>query len=86
MTSVNIKELKANLSSYIDKASRGEKVIITDCGKEVALMVSISKERRYIRSLIDAQKAKWNGGKPAGIKGIRIKGKPLSKTILEGRH
>lgn len=83
---VGIKELKAKLSSYVDKASHGEKIIITDHGKEVALIVPISSERHAISSLMEANKAKWDGGKPSGLKGIHIKGKPLSETILEERR
>ncbi|OGQ56431.1 MAG: prevent-host-death protein [Deltaproteobacteria bacterium RIFCSPLOWO2_02_FULL_53_8] len=86
MLTVGIKELKAGLSGYVDKASGGETVVITDRGKEVALIVPISDERRALASLVDSDKAKWAGGKPAGMKGIRIKGKPLSSTVLEERR
>lgn len=86
MISVGIKELKAKLSSYVDKVRHGEEVVITDHGKEVALVKPISKERKAIESLVTSNKAKWSGGKPEGVKGIRIKGKPLSKTVLEERR
>lgn len=85
MTSVGIKELKAKLSSYIDKVTKGEQVIITEHGREVAIIIPISKERKAIRSLIDSGKAHWSGGKPKGLTGIKIKGKPLSETVLEER-
>lgn len=86
MKKISKQELKTKLRIYLDKASHGEKVVITDHGKEVALLIPVPNERHIIRSLMDAKKAQWNGGKPAGIKGIRIKGKSLSKTILEERH
>ncbi|MBI5747240.1 MAG: type II toxin-antitoxin system prevent-host-death family antitoxin [Nitrospirae bacterium] len=86
MLSIGIKELKAKLSSFVEKASHGEKVVITDHGREVALIVPISSERSAVKALIEANKAKWKGGKPIGIKGIHIKGKLLSETILEERH
>lgn len=86
MTSVGIKELKAKLSSYIDKVYKGEQVIITEHGREVAIISPISKERRVIQSLIESGKAHWAGGKPKGLAGIKIKGKPLSETILEERR
>ncbi len=85
MISVGIKELKAKLSSYVDKVRNGEEVVITDRGKEVALVIPISKERHTIKSLINSGKAKWSGGKPTGMKGIKIKGKSLSETVLEDR-
>ena len=86
MTSVGIKDLKAKLSSYIDKVYKGEKVIITEHGREVAIIIPISKERKVIRSLVDSGKAHWAGGKPKGLAGVKIKGKPLSETILEERR
>lgn len=86
MTSVGIKELKAKLSSYIDKVYKGEQVIITEHGREVAMIIPISKERSVIRSLIVSGKAHWAGGKPKGLEGVKIKGKPLSETILEERR
>lgn len=86
MISVGIKELKAKLSSYVDKVRHGEEVVITDHGKEVALVKPISKERKAIESLVTYSKAKWSGGKPEGVRGVRIKGKSLSKTVLEERR
>ena len=86
MISVGIKELKTKLSSYVDKVRQGEEVVITEHGKEVALVVPISKERKALKSLIDAGRAKWSGGKPEGIDNVKIKGKPLSKTVLEERR
>lgn len=86
MYSVGIKELKAKLSGYVNKASQGEQIVITEHGKEVALIVPISEERHAVTILKQERKARWDGGKPAGIKGIRIKGKPLSETVLEERR
>ena len=86
MISAGIRELKARLSSYIDKVGRGEHVVITEHGREVALLIPISKERRAIGSLIESGKAQWTGRKPLGLKGIKIRGKPISETILEERR
>jgi prevent-host-death family protein len=85
MTSVGIKELKAKLSSYIDRIYKGGQVIITEHGREVAMLVPISKERKAMTSLIESGKAHWSGGKPKGLEGIKIKGRPLSETILGER-
>lgn len=86
MISVGVKELKAKLSSYVDKVRHGEEVVITEHGKEVALVVPITRERKAVKSLLESGRAKWSGGKPTGVEGIRIKGKPLSKTVLEERR
>lgn len=86
MVSAGIKEIKAKLSSYIDTVNKGEQVVVTEHGKEVAMIVPISEERKAIRALIEAGKAHWNGGKLRGLIGIKIKGKPLSETVLEERR
>jgi prevent-host-death family protein len=85
MVLVGIKELKAKLSSYIDKVATGEPVVITEHGREVAMIVQISRERKIIKSLIESGLTNWAGGKPKGLRGIKIKGEPLSQTILQER-
>jgi prevent-host-death family protein len=84
--SVGIKELKAKLSRYVAQAKEGQEIIITEHGKDVALMIPLSRERRLVKSLMTEGKANWSGGKPKGTAGIRIKGKALSKTVIEDRR
>jgi prevent-host-death family protein len=86
MITVGVKELKSKLSSFIARAREGEEIVITDHGKDVALITPLSRERRVVKSLMDKGKAKWAGGKPGGTAGIRIKGKALSKTVVEDRR
>ena len=28
----------------------------------------------------------WNGGKPAGLRGVRLRGRPISQTVIEDRR
>ena len=86
MISVGIKELKARLSGYVDKARLGEEIVVTDRGKEVALLIPVSRERKTVKQLVESGKAAWSGGKPAGMKGIKAKGGLFAKTVLEGRR
>lgn len=86
MISVGVKELKAKLSSFVARAREGEEIVITDHGKDVALIMPLSRERRVVKSLMEKGKAKWAGEKPEGTAGIRIKGKALSKTVIEDRR
>ncbi len=86
MLSAGIKELKARLSSYIDKVRQGELVIVTEHGEEVAVLVPISEERKHVLSLVRKGVAHWSGNKPKGLGGIRIKGQPLSDRVLEERR
>jgi len=86
MLTVGIKEFKAKLSSYVEKVSAGEEVVITDHGREVALLGPSSRERKAVRVLMDSGKVQWSGGKPKGASGTRIKGKPLADTVIEERR
>jgi prevent-host-death family protein len=86
MIAVGLRELKARLSSYVGKARRGEEVVVTDRGKEVAVIVPISKERQALSRLANGGKVRMPAGKPKGARGVRIKGKPLSETVLEDRR
>jgi prevent-host-death family protein len=86
MISVGIKELKDKLSGYVDKVRHGEEVVVTDRGKEIALLTPISREREAVKELLESGKAKWSGGKPTGLRGIKAKGKSLSRSIIEERR
>ena len=86
MISVGIKELKEKLSSYVDKARHGEEIVVTDRGKEIALVLPISRERSAVKQLVGSGRASWTGGKPVGVKGIKAKGGSVAKTVLEDRR
>jgi prevent-host-death family protein len=86
LNTVGIRELKAKLSSYIDKARNGQQIVITDHGLEVAVLNPVTIERRAIMSLVKEGDAHWSGGRPRGLDGIKIRGKAISETILEERQ
>ncbi|MZP54151.1 MAG: type II toxin-antitoxin system prevent-host-death family antitoxin [Bacteroidales bacterium] len=87
MKIVGIRELKEKLSAYIDEVQTGKIILVTDRGKEVALLSPLSSEFRLLRVLGKSGKARWAGGKPQGLnKEVIIEGKPLSSTILEERE
>lgn len=86
MHTVGIRELKTHLSTYIGYASQGEEVVVTDHGREVALLVPITAERRAVLGLVAEGAANWSGGKPAGLAGTKIKGEPLAATVIADRR
>ncbi len=86
MVAVGVRELKAKLSRYIARVESGEEVVVTERGKEVAILCPISTERRMVQDLVRTGKARWRGGKPRGLEGVRIKGGPVSRTVLESRR
>jgi len=86
MVSAGIKELKARLSSYVDRVRQGEPVIVTEHGEEVAILVPISEERKHILALVKNGVAHWSGNKPKGLNGMHVKGQLLSERVLGERR
>jgi len=86
MISVGIRELKMRLSEYVRKAARGEEIMVTARGREVASLVPVTRERRALKRLVDDGRARMLVGKPRGAHGLSVKGKPLSDTVIEDRR
>lgn len=89
METVGIKELKNNLSRYLKKVKSGERIIVTDRKKEVALITPLIKEpvEEEILRLIQNGAASWSGGKPKGMpKRIISRGKRVSDAVLQDRR
>lgn len=86
METVGIRELKARLSEYLQLARKGQRIVITDRGKEVAAIGPVGPERNALEELVASGKAKWSGKKPVGLKGVRVKGKSVSDAVLEDRR
>ncbi len=86
METVGIRDLKARLSEYVSKARQGARIVITDHGKDVAELIPISAERQAIKRLESARRVNWAGGKPTGVKGIKVRGKTVSETLIEDRR
>jgi prevent-host-death family protein len=82
----SIRQLKANLSSYIKKAAGGEAVTVSVHNRPVARIVPIRADSRS--KLAELPGIRWNGGKPAGLpKGETLrKGVSLSAWVREDRR
>ncbi len=86
MMTVGIRELKAHLSHYVRLARQGERVIVTDRGREVAELRAVTPLHPGLKELIDSGVVKWSGGKPSAFPHpIKIRGGPISDTVLELR-
>jgi prevent-host-death family protein len=86
MTKVGIKELKAKLSEYVERARSGEMVVVTDRGEPVAELVPLSPTKRRLLQLVEAGELSWGGGKPKGLRGIVVRGEPMSETVIKARR
>ena len=89
MISVGVRELKENLSRYLKRVKSGERILVTDRKKELAIIVpySIDGEEEEILSLIQRGIAHWNGGKPTGMASrTASRGKTVSEAVLQDRR
>jgi prevent-host-death family protein len=83
---VGIRELRANLSRYVEKVRTGEEITVTAHGKPVARLIPVQGERkidRLIREGVVRPTRKPKGPLPEPIK---VPGLSLSGIILEQRN
>jgi len=89
METVGIRELKENLSKYLKSVKSGDKIIVTDRKKKVAIIVPFGTEtdEEKILQLTQRGVAHWNGTKPIGMRSrIESKGRSVSEAVLEDRR
>ena len=89
MATVGIRELKNRLSRVLRRVSDGERITITDRGRPVAVLSPVDErlEDTALWTMVREGLARWGGGKPEIPKrGVRIRGGPISKTVVEGRR
>lgn len=86
MAKVGIEELKARLDEYVERARGGETVIVTEQGEAVAELSPLSETRRKLLELDSEGELSWNGGKPKGLRGIVVRGEPISDTVIRSRR
>jgi prevent-host-death family protein len=71
---VGVRELRNNLSRYLDRVRDGEEVIVTDRGHAIARVVPFGAERVLDRLIAEgvvtpAQRPKRRAGKPTKTRG-----------------
>lgn len=86
MQTVGLRELKTHLSEYVSRSRDGERLVITDRGREVAELAPLSATRKAMIALREAGKVTWSGGKPEGLRGLGARGKPVAETVTEDRR
>lgn len=85
---VSIREMKNNLSKYLQHARAGEEVIITDRGRPVARLMPVATrtEDTEEQAVARLRSLPWirpaRGGKPKGAR-QPIAGKPGEKTLSD---
>lgn len=90
MMSVGVRELKARLSLYLKRATAGERIVITDRGRAIAIISPAKQDSdlAQVEKLVSYGMARWGGGKPKGSsRPARLKGLPsVAETIIEDRR
>lgn len=88
MRTVAVRELKNKLSEYLRKVKAGERVVVTERGKAVAVISTVgSPVDEGIEGLVRERAARWGGGKPRGAKRPpKMKGRSVAEAVIEGRR
>ena len=89
MTAVGIRELKNQLSQYLKRVRGGERLVVTERGKPVAIISPppATQVDRHIETLLREGIARWGGGKPRGSKRPpKIKGPTVGQAVIEDRR
>ena len=85
---VGIRDLKAHLSHYLKRVQAGAHVTVTDRGRIIATIApaGAAPDPPWTRDVIVSGRARWNGGKPAGLAGPPARGRRASAAVLEDRR
>ena len=93
MISVGVRQLKNSLTRYLRLVDQGEALLVTNRNRAVAVLKK--PDRNYAPTLEEKLAALVAEGKllPAAkpgpfkpFKPVRVKGQPVSKTIIEDRR
>lgn len=71
---INIREARARISTLVDKAQKGEEIMILRRGKKIARLVPVERTQKRLPDLSGFRDS------------IRTKGQPLSQAVIEGRN
>lgn len=71
---VGVRELRNNLSRYLDRVREGEEVVVTDRGRAIARVLPIGAERLLDRLVLEgivtpARQPKGRGSQPIKTRG-----------------
>ena len=86
MESIGVRELKTHLSRYLEQVKQGKEILITERGREIAILAPLSAEQQWLVGIVRSGKARGRGGKPQGCRGIGMKGEELAQTVIQERE
>jgi prevent-host-death family protein len=89
---VSVRELKDHLSEYLRRVEKGERLVVTDRKRPVAELGPAKRGRMTQEQWLEFLEERGEltrAGRPrrfARVVPTRIRGRPLSKTILDERR
>jgi prevent-host-death family protein len=89
MTTVGVRELRERLSKYLRRVADGERLVVTQRGEPVALLIPPNPvgQEYGLRALVDEGLVSWSGEKPRGAQDPdTVKGGTLAQTVIEDRR
>lgn len=89
MAQITVAALKAQTAEYVERANTGERIVVTDQDRPVAVLSGVEDdpEIRQGWELVREGIATWSGGKPQPPeKPPTIKGRPTSDLVIEDRR
>jgi antitoxin (DNA-binding transcriptional repressor) of toxin-antitoxin stability system len=92
MVSAGVRELKNNLSKYLDRVKRGEVVLVTERGRTIARMIKEPPSERSLGETLEPLIAKGLVKIPRRPRrkriprAVELSGKLLSDMVIEDRR
>ncbi len=89
MATVGIRELRNRLSAYLRRVKAGERLLVTERGRPVALLSPPAETPgdRRIEAILRDGVGRWHGGKPRGAaRPARNRGPSVAQAVIDGRR
>lgn len=77
MFEINVKDARSQFSALLDKVKKGETIIITRRGEQVAQLIAAKKPRKKNKKFPSLEKLRAS---------IKMKGAPMSRTVMQMRE
>ncbi len=88
MKSVGIRELKRSISGYLREVQSGERILVTDRKRPLAVISAVDDEQEHdeLTSLAERGIINWTGEKPIGaVPRVHAK-KSVSDAVIDDRR
>lgn len=85
MAEVGVRELRNNLSRYLDRIQQGEELVVTDRGRAIARLLPVTGERRIDRLIREGKVTPTTTAQRTLPKKVKAKGS-VSELVSEQRR